>query len=111
MFRPIQHGQCCQLGPWKGADASQRTCLPSSSELGVEPHMHPGCCAADRGGPSCVLCECACKSTEISHLCVQIEEAKARLDQRKGDMQSLEAEVQRANERAKELKEEARKAR
>ncbi len=44
-------------------------------------------------------------------VCVQIEEAKAHLDQRKGDMQSLEAEVQRANERAKELEEEARKAR
>ncbi len=44
-------------------------------------------------------------------VCAQIKEAKARLDQKKGDMESLEAEVQRANERAKELEDEARKAR
>ena len=42
---------------------------------------------------------------------LQIEQARARLDEKKGDMHSLEAEAQRAADRAKELEEEARRAR
>lgn len=42
---------------------------------------------------------------------MQIEQAKAEADKKKGEMSSLESELQRANARACELEEEARRAR
>ena len=44
-------------------------------------------------------------------VCLQIEQAKAEADKKKGEMSSLESELQKANARARELEEEARHAR
>ena len=44
-------------------------------------------------------------------MCLQIEQAKAEADKKKGEMSSLESELQKAKARARYLEEEARQAR
>ena len=53
----------------------------------------------------------SCRTLFTYCLVVQLNQARAHLDQMKADEDSLETQVQRAKDRANELEEEARHAR